>query len=204
MVNELKDLSLQKNLLWLNGFLPIVFLLNDFYKDNLGANPPEAVIRTTGIIAIIFLALSLLATPFAKVLKLTWILKHRRWLGLWCFYYACLHLVSYAIFDKGLNLISIIEDIGKRPFILLGFLGFAVLIPLAITSSNSMIKRLGGANWKKLHKLTHLVPPLVVIHFWMIVKSDIFYPALFALVFSALLLYRLRSSIESRFAKNKA
>ena len=193
MLDISKDFSFQKKLLWFNGFLPMAFLLFDFFTDRLGANPPEAVIRTTGIIAILFLALSLLATPAAKIFKQPWILKHRRWLGLWCFYYALLHMISYSLFDKSLNLALIFEDIVKRPFILLGFLGFSILIPLAITSSNTMISWLGAAKWKKLHKLTYVVPPLVVIHYWMIVKSDIFYPAFFAVVFAVLLLYRLRS-----------
>ena len=197
MLEVFKDADFQKRLLWLQGLLPALFLAMDFWNHNLGANPPEAIIRTTGIVSMIFLVLTLLVTPVATIFKQAWLPRHRRWLGLWCFYYSVLHLFSYSVFDKALEPKALIEDIGKRPFILLGFLGFLILVPLAITSSNSMIRRLGGVRWKKLHRLIYLIPPIVVAHFWLIVKSDIFYPALFALTFSILLGYRLfRSSFH--------
>lgn len=190
MLDVLKEADFQKKLLWLNGALPALLLLCDFATNQLGANPAEAIIRTTGVVAILFLALTLAVTPYVKFLKQNWLLKHRRWLGLWCFYYAGLHLLSYAVFDKGFNAAEIFADVQKRPFILLGFLGFLILVPLAITSNNQMIRSLGGVNWKRLHKLTYAVPPLVALHYWLIVKSDVFYPAIFAFVFAGLLTYR--------------
>lgn len=190
MLEVLKDGKFQKRLLWFNGCLPALFLTIDFYSDRLGANPPEAIIRTTGVVSIVFLALSLMVTPLAKLAKQAWVIRHRRWLGLLCFYYALIHLLSYVVFDKAGSLPAVIEDIGKRPFILLGFTGFLISIPLAITSSNSMIKRLGVKRWKRLHQTTYAIPPLVTAHYWLIVKSDLFYPALFAAVFSLLLLLR--------------
>ncbi len=192
MLEALAEAGFQKKLLWLNGSLPLIFLVADFWQGKLGANPPEAIIRTTGVVAIIFLALTLAVTPMAKIGKQTWLIRHRRWLGLFCFYYALLHLFSYTVFDKELQIAAIVTDIQKRPFILLGFLGFLLSLPLAITSNNTMVRKLGAVRWKKLHKLTYLIPPIVVAHYWLIVKSDIFYPAIFALVFFILLILRIR------------
>jgi sulfoxide reductase heme-binding subunit YedZ len=186
----LKSADFQKKLLWFNGLLPLSLLIFDWNQNNLGANPPEALIRTTGVIAIIFLLLSLAVTPMAKELKWSWTIKHRRWLGLWSFYYALLHLFGYILFDKDMNFFSIILDIKKRPFILLGFLAFIIMIPLAVTSSNSMIRKLGAKKWQKLHKLTYLIAIFVAIHYWLIVKSDIFYPGLAGLFLFIFIFYR--------------
>ena len=111
-------------------------------------------------------------------------------LGLYAFFYGFLHLVTYGVFDKSLSVSAIANDVWQRPFIAVGMLAFFLLIPLAITSTNGMIKRLGGKTWAKLHKLTYLIAILGVIHFWMIVKSDVFYPVLFGLVLAGLLGYR--------------
>jgi sulfoxide reductase heme-binding subunit YedZ len=112
-------------------------------------------------------------------------------LGLYAFFYACIHLITYSIFDKSLDLKAIVSDVGQRPFIAVGMLAFTMLIPLAVTSTNGMVKRLGGKNWARLHKLTYVIATLGVIHFWMIVKSDVFYPALFGIALAILLGYRL-------------
>ena len=111
-------------------------------------------------------------------------------LGLFAFFYGCLHLVTYSIFDKSLGLGAIVDDVAQRPFIAVGMAAFVMMIPLAVTSTNGMVKRLGGKNWARLHKLTYVAAILGVIHFWMIVKSDIFYPALFGLVLAGLFLIR--------------
>jgi len=189
--NILKDADFQKKLLWLNSGIPLVLLLIDWSRSNLGANPPEAIIRTTGVLAILFLILSLAITPLAQYFKLSWSIKHRRWLGLWSFYYALIHLMAYAVFDKELAFLSILLDIKKRPFILLGFIGFLIMLPLAITSTNSMIRKMGGKKWKNLHKLTYIVAIVTAIHYWLIVKSDLFYPGIAASIITLLLLYRI-------------
>jgi sulfoxide reductase heme-binding subunit YedZ len=111
-------------------------------------------------------------------------------LGLYAFFYGTLHLITYSIFDKSLSLSAIVADTFQRPFILVGMLAFLLMIPLAVTSTNAMIKRL-GKHWAKLHKLTYLVAIGGVLHFYLIVKSDIFYPALFGLILAILLGYRL-------------
>lgn len=198
IANIVNEADFQKKLLYFNGALPGVLLLVDWMNGNLGANPPEAVIRTSGVIAILFLLLSLAVTPMAKITKWSWIIKHKRWLGLWSFYYALIHFLSYALFDKGLNFLEILADLFKRPFILLGLVAFLLMLPLAMTSNNYMIKKMGGRRWKMLHKATYLVAVLTSIHYWMIVKSDIFYPGIIAGLFFILLLYRF---LQSRFFK---
>ncbi len=125
-------------------------------------------------------------------------------LGLFAFFYGFLHLITYSIFDKAFNIPAIAEDVWQRPFIAVGMLAFFLLIPLAITSTNGMIKRLGGKNWARLHKLTYLVAILGVIHFWMIVKSDLTYPLLFGLVLAVLLGYRIYANLEKPKSKKLA
>jgi sulfoxide reductase heme-binding subunit YedZ len=191
MASLWKDNEFQKQLLLLNGLVPGLMLAFDWYRGNLGANPPEAFIRTTGVIAILFLVLALSVTPLSQKFKWPWLLKHRRWLGLWSFYYGCLHFLGYSFFEHGFQATTILADIKKRPFILLGFTGFLLMAPLAITSSNQMIKKIGPKRWKVLHQLTYVIAIVVAIHYWMIVKSDIFYPAIFATGIAGLLLYRL-------------
>ncbi len=117
-------------------------------------------------------------------------------LGLYSFFYGFLHLVTYSIFDKSFSLSAIAGDVWQRPFIAIGMLAFFTLIPIAVTSTNGMIKRLGGKNWARLHKLTYVAAILGVIHFWMIVKSDVFYPLLFGLVLGGLLGYRIYAAYE--------
>lgn len=190
MANTIDDIIFQKNVLWLNGLLPIILLSIDYISGNLGSNPPEAIIRTTGVISILFLILTLSITVFANLTKQAWIIRHRRWLGLFSFYYACLHFLSYIIFDKQSLWMEIYKDIFKRPFILLGFLSLVLMIPLAATSTNKMIAKLGVKNWKRLHKMTYLISFLATIHFWKIVKSDIFYPAVTATIFIVLMTLR--------------
>lgn len=197
MFEFLKDFTFQKRLLWWNGALPLFLLFYDWSQDNLGANPPEVVIRTTGVLAILFVALTLLVSPLVHILKWPWAIKHRRWLGLGAFYYAFLHLLSYSFFDKEFIFSDIFQDIQKRPFILLGFASFLMMLPLAITSNNDLIKKLGAKKWKALHRLTYLIAILSSLHFWLIVKSDYLYPALFVFIFLILLGYRLFKTIQS-------
>src|SRR5262249_29774588 len=121
-------------------------------------------------------------------------IKYRRMLGLYAFFYGCVHLSTYAVFDRELSLSRTVADVVQRPFIAIGVAAFLSMVPLAITSTNGMVKPLGGKRWQRLHRLVYLTGILGVIHFWMIVKSDIFYPAIFALVLIALLGYRVAKS----------
>jgi sulfoxide reductase heme-binding subunit YedZ len=203
LINEiLKSFDFQKKLLWVNGSLPAILLVSDLLRGNLGANPPEAIIRTTGVVAIIFLVLTLAVTPLASILKWTWTIKHRRWLGLWAFYYALLHLLAYSAFDKGFNFTSIILDIKKRPFILLGFLAFILMLPLAISSTNNIIRKMGAKKWRSLHKATYIIAILAAVHYWLIVKSDLFYPEIMAFFIAILLMYRINKYFRQTKLRN--
>lgn len=184
------DVKFHKFLISLNALIPLAFLLFDWYRGSLGANPIEFFLRTTGVLALIFLLITLAVTPLRKIFGWNSLIKYRRMLGLYSFSYALVHLITYSIFDKGLDIVAIVGDVWQRPFIAIGMLAFSMLVPLAVTSTNGWVKRLGGKRWARLHKLSYVVAILGVIHFWMIVKSDIFYPAIFGLVVVVLLGYR--------------
>ncbi len=188
------DIKFNKILLFINALVPLALLLFDARRGNLGANPVEFFLRTTGVLTLVFLLITLSVTPVRKYFGWNNLVKFRRMLGLYAFFYGFLHLITYGIFDKSLSLAAIVADVWQRPFIAVGMLAFFLLIPLAVTSTNGMIKRLGGKNWARLHKLTYLVAILGVIHFWMIVKSDVFYPALFGIALAILLFYRIYSA----------
>jgi len=187
----MQDVKFHKVLISVNALIPLAFLAYDGYRGALGANPIEFFLRTTGVLTLVFLLITLLITPLRKTFGWNALIKFRRMLGLYSFFYACVHLVTYSIFDKSLDIAAIVGDVWQRPFIAVGMLAFLMLVPLAVTSTNGMVKRLGGKNWARLHKLSYLIAVLGVIHFWMIVKSDVFYPALFGLVLAIVLGFRL-------------
>jgi methionine sulfoxide reductase heme-binding subunit len=187
----MQNSKFHKILISINALIPLVFLAFDAYRGALGANPIEFFLRTTGVMTLIFLLITLSVTPLRKIFGWNSLIRVRRMLGLYAFFYGLIHLITYSIFDKSLILPAIVSDIGQRPFIAVGMIAFAMLVPLAVTSTNGMVKRLGGKNWARLHRLTYVVAVLGVIHFWMIVKSDVFYPVLFGLVLALLLGYRL-------------
>lgn len=186
----MQDVKFNKFLISLNAFIPLILFTWDGFRGNLGTNPIEFFLRTTGVLTLISLLITLSVTPLRKIFGWNALIKYRRMLGLYAFFYGILHLITYSIFDKSLSIMAIFSDTFQRPFILVGMLAFTMMIPLAVTSSNGMIKRLGGKRWAKLHKLTYLIAALGVLHFYMLVKSDIFYPAIFALILGVLLGYR--------------
>lgn len=196
------DIKFNKILLFTNSLVPLALLGFDALRGNLGANPVEFFLRTTGVLTLIFLLITLAVTPLRKYFGWNNLVKYRRMLGLYAFFYGFLHLVTYSIFDKSLSLSAIVSDVWQRPFIAVGMLAFFLLIPLAVTSTNGMIKRLGGKNWTRLHRLTYAVAILGVIHFWMIVKSDVFYPALFGIVLAVLLFYRIYNARQKTAKAN--
>jgi methionine sulfoxide reductase heme-binding subunit len=187
----MNDVKFNKFLISINALIPLAFLVFDGWRGRLGANPIEFFLRTTGMMTLVFLLITLAVTPLRKIFGWNALVKYRRMLGLYAFFYGCLHLTTYSVFDKSFSIPAIVADVVQRPFIAVGMLAFFMLIPLAVTSTNGWVKRLGGKNWSKLHKLTYPIAILGVIHFWMIVKSDIFYPVLFGLVLLVLLGYRL-------------
>jgi sulfoxide reductase heme-binding subunit YedZ len=185
-----------KIIIFINSLVPLALLAWDASRGNLGANPVEFFLRTTGVLTLIFLLVTLSITPLRKYYGWNQLIKFRRMLGLYSFFYGFLHLITYSIFDKSLSVSAIAGDIWQRPFIAVGMFAFFLLIPLAITSTSGMIKRLGGKNWQKLHRLTYLAAIGGVVHFWMIVKSDVFYPLLFGIVLAGLLVYRIYVAYE--------
>lgn len=190
------DVKFNKILVFTNSLVPLAFLIWDAFRGNLGANPIEFFLRTTGVLTLLFLLITLSITPLRKIFGWNQLIKFRRMLGLYAFFYGFLHLVTYSIFDKSLSVSAIVSDVWQRPFIAVGMLAFFLLIPLAVTSTNASIKRLGGKNWSKLHKLTYLIAILGVIHFWMIVKSDVTYPFLFGAVLLGLFWFRIREAYK--------
>ncbi|HKG23473.1 MAG TPA: protein-methionine-sulfoxide reductase heme-binding subunit MsrQ [Blastocatellia bacterium] len=195
------DIRFAKFLILVNGLLPLVLMARDASRRNLGANPVEFIIHSTGILALVFLFLSLAVTPLRKVLLLPWLVKLRRMLGLFAFFYAFVHLVAYSGFDKSFNIRAIIEDTFKRPFITLGMAGFLLLLPLAITSTDRMVKRLGGKRWRSLHRAAYVAAVLGVLHFYMQVKADTRLPLLFGSVLGLLLAYRILNRFLPQFTE---
>ncbi|HEC58336.1 MAG TPA: protein-methionine-sulfoxide reductase heme-binding subunit MsrQ [Methylophaga sp.] len=161
-----------KKLLFVVCLIPAIWLTFALFTDQLGANPVEAVTRQTGLWALRFLWLTLLITPLRWMTGWNDLIKFRRLLGLYVFFYAVLHMLLYLGLDQSFAVGEIINDIIKRPFITIGFFSFIALIPLAITSNNAMVKRLGGRRWKKLHRLTYVIAIASSIHFYMLVKLD--------------------------------
>jgi sulfoxide reductase heme-binding subunit YedZ len=189
----MKDLRFPKFLLFINALVPLALMLWDVYRNSVGANPLEFVTRTTGMLTLVFLVLTLAVTPVRKIIRLNWLVKFRRMLGLFAFFYGALHLLTYLSFDRYFNLKSVPADVVSRPFIAIGMTAFVLMLPLAITSTNSMVKRLGGKRWGKLHKLIYLAGVAGVLHFWMLVKSDTRLPLTFAFVLLLLLAFRVLS-----------
>jgi methionine sulfoxide reductase heme-binding subunit len=187
----MNDVRFYKILIAVNALIPLSLLAYDGWRGQLGANPIEFFLRTTGVLTLSFLIVTLAVTPLRKMFGWNSLIKFRRMLGLFAFFYGTLHLLTYSVFDRSLSLSAIVGDVAQRPFIAIGMAAFLMLIPLAVTSTNGWVKRLGGKKWMRLHKLTYVAAILGVIHFWMIVKSDIFYPALFGVVLAGLLVYRL-------------
>lgn len=185
------DVRFNKLLLWLNALVPIALLGYDAVSGQLGANPVEFFLRTTGVLTLVLLLVTLSVTPLRKITGNNQLIKYRRVLGLFAFFYGMVHLITYFVFDRGGSLSGTVSDVAQRPFIAFGMLAFFLMIPLVLTSTNASIKRLGGKRWQLLHRLIYVTAIFGVIHFWMIVKSDIRYPALFGLVLAGLLGYRL-------------
>jgi methionine sulfoxide reductase heme-binding subunit len=185
------DIKFAKFLLFINGTVPLTLLAWDAYYHRLGANPLEFLTHTTGTLTLVFLTLSLAVTPFRKMLGLPWLIQLRRMLGLYAFFYGTLHLLCYIWFDKAFKPAAVVEDTLKRPFIFLGMLSFLVMVPLAVTSTNKMVKRLGGRRWNRLHKLVYVAGIAGVTHYYLLVKADTRIPVSFGIVLALLLGFRI-------------
>jgi sulfoxide reductase heme-binding subunit YedZ len=165
------------------------------------ANPVEELSHTTGEWGLHFLLLSLLISPMRHHFGWSDLLKFRRFLGLWSFFYILVHFFSFILFDHFFDLNSIIEDVIDRPYIAIGFVGFVLLVPLAITSFKRLQKKL-GKHWFTLHKLVYIIGVLGVIHYWWLVKADLLWPIIYALIVFILLADRTVVFFKKRRVKN--
>jgi sulfoxide reductase heme-binding subunit YedZ len=186
----LEDVTFPKLVVCINCLVPAALIAWDGINNRLGANPLDFVTKATGTLALIFLLLSLTVTPLRKLTGWNSLIKHRRTLGLYAFFYLTLHFLAYIWFDKFFRFDEIAVDVYRRPFILVGMASFLLMIPLAVTSTNKMIKRLGGKRWSRLHKLVYVCAAGGVLHYYLLVKSDTTKPLIFALILAVLLGYR--------------
>lgn len=170
--------------------LPAALLLAGLIRGTLGADPVATLLWQTGLWALRLLLASLAVTPLQRLTGWRWPIRFRRQLGLFAFFYACLHLAVYAVFDRSLDLAAVWEDIVERPFITVGALAFLLLVPLAATSTRAAVRRL-GPRWQQLHRLVYLAAGLAVLHYLWLVKADLRPPLIYAGILAALLLLRL-------------
>lgn len=185
-----RQLATLKRLLFILCLVPLARLAWGAWDDALGANPIEFIQRSLGSWTLNFLLITLTVSPLRRLSGWHWLLRLRRMLGLYAFCYAALHLVSYLWLDQFFDWRAIAKDILKRPFITVGMSAFLLLLPLAATSSNAMIRRLGGRRWQQLHRSVYLIAVLGVVHYWWLVKRDVTLPALYAALLGLLLGFR--------------
>ena len=184
---------LTKPVVFLVCLLPLAGLLGRAFGVagyDLGANPVEALLHSLGLWGLRFLLMGLAITPLRRWTGWSWLVRYRRMLGLYAFFYVLLHFLVYAILDQGLDLNAVIEDVVKRPYITLGMTGLLLLLPLAATSTRGMMRRL-GKRWQKLHRLVYLIGVLAVWHFYWQVKLDTLEATVYAAVLTLLLITRL-------------
>ena len=184
-----------KPVVFLICLVPLAALGWRALHGELTANPIEFITHATGDWTLRFLIITLCVTPFRKILHLPELIRFRRMLGLFAFFYACLHFTIYIWLDKFFDLSEIWKDIAKRKYITVGFTAFLLLIPLAITSTAGWIRRLGGKRWQQLHRLIYFSATLGVIHYYWLVKSAIIRPLTYGAIVSVLLLWRLFASL---------
>ena len=200
-----KQLSGIKAAVFLLALVPLARMVWLTYSGQL-VEPLEFITRGTGDWTLRFLCLTLLVTPLRRLTKMNWLIKLRRELGLFSFFYAFLHFMTFLWFDHFFDVAEMFRDVAKRPFILVGFTAFVLLIPLAVTSTNAMVKRLGGKRWMWLHRLIYIIAPLGILHFWWMRagKSNFTEPFIFGVIVAVLLGVRVYWSFFGAKQKAKA
>lgn len=190
---DARQLGLIKIAVFSVCLLPLGRLLWAAYSDDFGPNPVEFVQRWTGSWTFNLLLITLCVTPLRTISQWHWLLRLRRMLGLFCFFYACLHFLSFIGFDHAFVLEDIAKDIYKRPFVSIGFAAFILLIPLAATSSNWAIRKLGGRKWQELHRSIYLIGILAAFHyFWLVKATALLWPLAYSVALAILLGWRIR------------
>jgi methionine sulfoxide reductase heme-binding subunit len=183
--------------------VPAALLVWDGLHANLGVNPIETITHATGDWTLRLLVITLAITPARRVLGWNALIRFRRMVGLFAFFYATLHLLTYLWLDQFFSWSSIVKDIEKRPFITVGFTAFVILVPLAATSTAGMIRRLGGRAWRRLHQLVYVAAIAGVCHYWWLVKADIRRPMRYAAIVAILLAYRAVPLIVARLRRRR-
>jgi sulfoxide reductase heme-binding subunit YedZ len=196
-------IRISKILLFIACLAPLGRLAWRAWDQNLTANPIEFITHFTGDWTIRFLALTLAITPLRKLLGLPNLIRYRRMIGLFAFFYGCLHFLTFIWLDKFFDLHEMVKDVGKRPFITAGFVAFVCLVPLAVTSTTGWIRRLGGKRWRRLHQLVYVSACAGVAHYFWLVKSDIRLPSLYAAIMGLLLGYRAAAWLVARSRKSR-
>ncbi len=186
-----KQLGAIKALVFAAALVPLARLVYLVFTGAL-VEPLQFITRSTGDWTLYFLSITLAVTPLRRLSKWNWLHKLRRMVGLFAFFYALLHFTTFLWFDHFFDVAEMLKDVAKRPFILVGFIAFVLLVPLAVTSTNGMVRRLGGKRWQWLHRLVYVVAPLGVLHFWWMkaAKHDLAQPMLFTAIVALLLALR--------------
>jgi sulfoxide reductase heme-binding subunit YedZ len=190
-----------KPLVFLAALGPLAYLTWAALTDNLSANPISDITLETGTWTLRFLVITLAVTPLRRLTHWNDAVKFRRMLGLFAFFYGTLHFITYLWLDQFFDVSGIAKDIWKRPFITVGFTAFVAMLPLAITSTAGWIRRLGGKNWQRLHRLIYVAAVCGVVHYWWLVKSDIQRPLIYGFIFALLLGYRVVAAVRRRAPK---
>lgn len=177
---------------------PLAVLVWKATHDLLGANPVDVITRTTGRWTLTFLLITLAITPIRKLARMPWLIRFRRMLGLYAFFYGTLHLMTYVWLDKFFDVNAMLHDIAKRRFITAGMTAWALMVPLALTSTTGSIRRLGGKRWQKLHRLIYFSAAVGVVHFIWLVKADLKRPLTYGAILAVLIAYRMASSLVAK------
>lgn len=189
-----------KPIVFLAALGPLGALVYGAFADTLGANPLDAITDETGTWTLRFLVLTLAVTPLRRLTGWNWLIRYRRMLGLFAFFYGSLHFLTYLWFDQFFDLNEIAADIARRPFITVGFAAFVLMAPLAATSTAGWIRRLGGRRWNRLHRLAYVSAALGVVHYLWLVKADISRPARYGTILAVLLAARVWFAYNARHA----
>jgi sulfoxide reductase heme-binding subunit YedZ len=197
-------MKLAKVLIFLACLVPFGMLLWRAAHNNLGANPIEFITHATGTWTLRFLVITLAVTPARKLLGLPRLIRFRRMFGLFAFFYGSLHFLTYFWLDKFFDFEEIAKDVVKRPFITAGFTAFVLLVPLAVTSTAGWIRRLGGRNWRALHRLVYVTAVVGAVHYYWLVKSDIRLPLLYGSLVALLLGWRAATALSGRQRSRQA
>jgi methionine sulfoxide reductase heme-binding subunit len=190
-LNSMLTSKWMKVVVFMAGLFPLGGLFWRGFHNDLSANPVQFVEHATGDWVLRFLVMTLAITPLRKILHLPQLIRFRRMLGLFAFFYLCLHFSTWMGVDRYLDWKAMLQDVGKRPFITVGFTGFVLLIPLAVTSTAGWIRRLGGRRWQLLHRAIYLAAICGVVHYYWLVKSDVRKPLEYASMVGVLLAWRL-------------